>query len=133
MRNTRKIQINMSDFRRDVESGDGPAAIAEKYGISKASVYRLKAEMSGKLARRESVPAEVEAEVPEAFDLTINVPSDRLDDLIGAADIGIDELRGACLGLGPQAKAELFQQILQGRLDRALTPVAIELPKLVSA
>lgn len=132
-RNTRKVQIDMTAFLRDVEASTPMLNLVEKYGISKATIYKLKAEVSGKLARREQVPDESDADAPEAYNLTINVPTDRLDDLIGAGDIGLEELRRACMQLGPRSKAELFQEILQGRLDRALEPVAVGLQKLVSA
>lgn len=129
----KKVQVDMVAFRRDVEAGEKQVTLCEKYGIATSTVARLKAEISGKLARREQVPGQEEVEAPEAFDLTINVPSDRLDDLIGAGDVGLEELRGACLQLNLQAKATLVQEILQGRLDRALEPLTVELPKLVSA
>ena len=129
----RKVQIDRVAFRRDVEAGEKRIVLCEKYRISMATVARLIAEISGKLAGREELPEQAEVDAPEAFDLTLNVPTERLNDLLSAADVGFEELRGAVLQLNPQAKATLVQEILQGRLDRALEPVAVELPKLVTA
>lgn len=121
-----RVKIDMAAFRRDVEEGTSVLALSEKFGVSKATIWKLKAQLSGKLARREEMPTPVDCEAPEAFDITLNVPTERLDDLLTAAEA--DELRTACLELGVQAKAELFQAVLQGRLDRALSPQAVEIP-----
>jgi hypothetical protein len=92
--------------------------LAEKYGIAKSTVWRLKAEISGKIARRElgDMP-EPDAEAEEdqdAWDLTITVPTSRLEELLSGLED--DELRSAVMGLGNQEKATNIQAVLQERM-----------------
>lgn len=130
----RKVQIDMVAFRRDVEEGTKQITLCEKYGISTATVARLKAEISGKLARREDVSEQALVEAFDgAFRIAIDIPAERLDSLLSGNDLSLEELRAACLALNDQAKAEIVQALLQGRVDRALEPQAVELPRLVAA
>ena len=116
----KKIQIDMVAFRRDVESGTSVLLLAEKYGIAKSTVWRLKAEISGKLARKERAPEDAEVEAPEAYDITLNVATDRLDDLLSQASD--EELRQAVLSFDPHEKANLLATVLQGRLTQVSEP-----------
>lgn len=127
----KKKEIDMVEFRRDVEMGATPLVLAEKYGISKATVWKHKAEISGKIARHElgPMPSEEEAEA-EQFTLAIEVPSDRIDDLL--ASVGDGELRTAVMELSSQDKATILQVALQNRLNESLAPSTVELPRLVA-
>ena len=118
MHNRKKIQIDMIAFRRDVELGTTVLVLAEKYGIAKSTVWRLKAEISGKIARRELGPMPDSDEPAEAFTLNIDVPSARLDDLL--ASMADSELRAAVSELSDQDKAYLFQIYLQRKLNEVV-------------
>ena len=84
--------------------------------------------MKPRVQDMEDIPESAEVEAPEAFDITLNVPTHRLDELLLASNDA--ELRRAVLNLNPQPKADLFQAILQGRLDDALEP-GVSLPQLL--
>ena len=117
--------IDLESFKRDVPLltiGE----LAAKYGISKASVSRLKVEVA-----RESQPADnPEQEAAEedsgAYDVAISIPISCLDDFLGTA--GLDELRVACFDLDSQNKSQLVQSILQARVSSYLPPADVEIP-----
>ena len=117
--------FDLESFKRDVPLltiGE----LAAKYGISKASVSRLKVEVA-----RESQPADnPEQEAAEedsgAYDVAISIPISCLDDFLGTA--GLDELRVACFDLDSQNKAQLVQSILQARVSSYLPPADVEIP-----
>lgn len=113
---TKRIVVDMVAFRRDVEAGTTVLVLAEKYGIAKSTVWRLKAQISGKLARREQPPEFDEGDAPEAFDVTVTVDTDKLDYHLAAATDA--EIRDAVMNLNPQSKADLFTSLLQGRLNQ---------------
>lgn len=124
---TKKVQIDTVNFRRDVEGGTKNLVLAEKYGISAATVCRLKAEISDKIARREPVPDQDEVDAPEAYDITLNVPTDRLADLLAGASA--EEIKSAVLEAGAEAQADIFAAVLQGRWNviepEQLDPVGV--------
>lgn len=122
--------IDLESFKRDVPLltiGE----LAAKYGISKASVSRLKVEVADLERNRESQPADnPEQEAAEedsgAYDVAISIPISCLDDFLGTA--GLDELRVACFDLDSQNKAQLVQSILQARVSSYLPPADVEIP-----
>lgn len=81
-------------------------------------------------ANHEEEPATEED--PAEFSLSIEVPTIRLDDVIGA--IAGDEIKTAVLEMMTnQTKADLLQAILQRRMNEALAPSRAELPQLAIA
>ena len=121
--------FDLESFKRDVPLltiGE----LAAKYGISKASVSRLKFEVA-----RESQPADnPEQEAAEedsgAYDVTISIPISCLDDFLGTT--GLDELRTACFDLDSQDKALLVQSILQARVSSSLPPADVGIPVIAN-
>lgn len=133
MNQGKKLHVDMIAFRRDVEDGTPVLTLAEKYGVSKATVFKWRTELSSAIARRRQ-PAEDEAEVenPDAFyNVTLTVPTERLDDII--ADFADHEIRAAVADLPSLAKATIFESVMQRRLDNALEPLAVPLTGMVPA
>lgn len=129
----KKIDVDMVAFRRDVELGTTVIVLAEKYGIAKSTVWRLKAEISGKIARRElgEMPEPEDAETG-SYELKIEVPAERLNSLL--TDISEQEIRSAVQQIPAQDKANILQLVLQARFNESTAPAAVvEMPEQASA
>lgn len=109
--------VDMESFERDIPLLT-IRELAAKYGISKASVSRLKAEVARESQPAENPEQEAAEEDSEAYDVTISIPIRYFDDFLGTT--GVDELRIACFDLDSQGKAQLVQSILQARVSSSL-------------
>ena len=117
-------EIDEEAFAEDAKGGMVFINLVKKYGISPARCQKLRNEALG--VEPETV---VEEEAPEAFDITINVPADRMMDCIRGTTQ--DQLLEAIDALDAQSQANIFQQIMQKKFDRLLSPsTSIELPTL---
>jgi hypothetical protein len=120
----KKLQIDMVNFRRDVEMGTTPIVLAEKYGIKMWRVWKLKAEISSKVGRRELGPMpgmgkskDTHTEPEDCEDLytiAIDVPSAKLNTLLESCSQ--QEIIAAVMQLEDQDKAAVFQAIMINRM-----------------
>lgn len=101
------VKIDMASFQCDVESGESIATLSEKYGIGKSTVSRLKTKVRV-IPTTDTTEAEVEE--PEAWDLSIRIPTDRVDDIFATFTL--------------QEKMNAVATVMQARMDAALEEAA---------
>lgn len=119
-------EIDENALNEDARAGMGFIELRDKYGISPARAKKLRDAALGV-----EEPAEQDGEVaePEAFDLTINIASDRIMPILRS--VGAEELLAAIENMAPDVQATILQAVLQRKFDVLLQPSnLIELPEI---
>ena len=122
-RGRHRLILDMATFRQDVDSGTPTLTLAEKYGVAKSTIWKLKAELSGKIARgelRQKRAAAPAAEQARCFELHIDLAEEAIDEVLRS--LSDTELRTAVLELESQDKATIVQLALQRKLNGFAQP-----------
>ena len=118
------------NFKADAAQGMSINALSKKYGITWPHAKALANGEAPELEPASEAPAEVE-DAPAEYTISLDVPTMRLDDLLRG--VPVEELVEAALAMPAQNKAELFQIVMQSRLNDALAPRTASAPMLVPA
>lgn len=114
-----RLNLDMVAFRRDVDAGTSILVLAKKYGASRASICRRKAELAGRIARGTTCSGAGHGLAEEdelCFELHIDLPETLLDNVLASLDE--EELRAAVKQMEPQDKAHVFQLAMQHRIGQ---------------
>lgn len=114
-------EFDAEAFERDVRAGDNPNKLAKAYGITWAAAKAKRAEILGAEPETTQDPEGGE-EQPAAYEITINVPTDGIDDLLRGLPPA--ELLEAVLSSVPVNKATVLQLAMQRRMDRLFEQAA---------
>ncbi len=112
-------QVDEEAIRNLFRAGVGIKPLERQFGIGAKRVRQIVGLASTPPAEKPTTEASEDDETPEAWELSINVPTTCLDASLRTANH--DEMLVAVLELSAQDKASLFQTIFQNRLNALTT------------
>jgi hypothetical protein len=119
----RKAEIDLEAFAADVAAGMSANALMLKYRIGYARAAALKAELGGGAPAPHAAEPEPTGAAPASqarYDLSLSIPAERLDYLIGS--FALDDALAALLSLDDDGKAWAVEFVVQRRLSRLIDP-----------
>lgn len=120
---------NEERAREMFSRGISTNGVAKELGITWAAAKALKAECEAE-AEPEQTPGEAEEAEPTEFNISVDVPAERLSDLIRG--ITPAEVLEVVLSMDGNTKALIFERWLRLSMEQILKPKTIDASKLLA-